>query len=428
MIFNNLNDKYLDFINEDSQTADDLNSQVFRIRPEGTNTLDSYKLFYQRKNYEKALNLRIEESNGNIKSFKDLIYSHSLYGKVNHAGIPVTLKADSLKLIPGSKNIFLCNAACDAFAELAAKHKTITDRKLISAKSKYFNITPVTGYDAPSIQYANFINFYFSEFVKELETSRSIDSILDVADLTKHFLNFFNSSRERSMFTKSQFMKSTLCSPDSSGLIVQFSKDDHGNDKNKSETYINDGSFVAFDNLVKEFGFVLDRHAPWRLIFDLSSPAAKKYISKYNILTVSDFFDKNYNIAEYSEFASLKNSLINLFNFISNKTPIVRKPLYRFLNSELKILNKELARKIILTESDLYKNISEVQLLDLYLYIKLTENNILRSEGMFSQEKSDINAIYQYQGVVEAITTILKKCNSNRDTGIPSFRSYSVLA
>ena len=102
------------------------------------------------------------------------------------------------------------------------------------------------------------------------------------------------------VFNKGEFIKTKFCTPNISGLIVEFSKDDHGDDINKYKKYTEDESFIPFQNLVKEFGFTLDRHAPWRMVFDIGSPSAARYLTEnYQISSTKEYIANNYYLSDY---------------------------------------------------------------------------------------------------------------------------------
>lgn len=420
---NNLNDKYLNKLNDASQTVDDINAQVYRIIPLGKNGQGSFKLFYQRKNYEKALNGILEEKSVDINTFKDLIYSHTLYGKTNKSSDIVIVKPDKIKQLVCEKKVSLIDIVADAYDDLYKKHKLIKDRKLISTKSKFYDITPKVGFTSPNLQHSEYINFYFNDFINFSKRKGISGDIIDFKSLLKNFLYFYNLDTANTLINKSAFVETISCSPFSTGLMVQFAEDKHDDDKKKFDNYLSDPSFVAFDNLVKEFGFVLDRHAPWRLVFDLASPTAEKYLNKYNISGVEQFFAEYYDLADKFDYDTLKVNLINLYNFIVNDRPKISKTFFKSKNNKICVSQNTINREFV-NLSSLNKNITEEDMLNFFFYLKCVENNSVSSQAEYDNMFNEILAIYKFRNLNEALSLISEKIKQNKNIGNGKFRQF----
>jgi len=423
MIINNINDKYLDKLNDNSQTQDDVNSQNYRILPVGKNGQGSFKLFYQRKNYEKALNNFLEERSISVSSFKDLIYSHSLYGKINNKKEVVIVKKQKLKQLVCEKKVTLINIVADAYDDLYKKHKSIVDRKQISTKSKFYDITPKVGHISANLEHSRYVNAYFNDFLNFAKAQATQDDIINLPSLIKNFVYFYNRETTSTLINKSTFISTTLCSPFSTGLMVQFTEDKHDDDKNKFEKYISDPSFVAFDNLVKEFGFVLDRHAPWRLVFDLASPTAEKYLSKYNITDIGQYFEEYYDMADKFDYDTLKVNLVNLYNFVANGQPEIKETKFKSKNNNICVSQKTITRKL-LDIKNLNKEITEEEMIKLFFYFKSVENMLISSEQQYMDEVSEILSIYKFRNISECLKVISEKTKLNMGKGNKAFRIF----
>lgn len=427
MIINNLNDKFLDQLNSSLQTDEDINAGIFKINPIGNNNLGSFQLYYQRKNYQKAINNKLQTANVDIYANKDFIYKHSLYGKINTEGYPVSLNDNNVKKLTSNNKISALNLVADAYDELFAKHKSIVERNLISTKSKFYNITPKLGYTSPNLEHSKYLNIYFNDFLKYIENNRIKHKILDLNTLISQFINYYNSSGERTLFNRSEYIISNLCSPLSSGLVIQFATDDQGDDRNKYEKYINDPSFIAFDNLIKEYGFVIDRNAPWRLIFDLQSPRAEKYLQKYNINNLEQFFEQNYYLTEYFDYENMKINLVNLYNFFANKEPSFKNIKTVSINDKICISEETIKRKTIIYEN-VATYFSEISFLKLFFYIKCNEAKSLGTQTNFNQKHNEIIALYKQTDIFYTLDLIFLNCKNLRNSQISNIKFNPLIA
>ena len=116
--------------------------------------------------------------------------------------------------------------------------------------------------------------------------------------------------------------------------MLEIAPEDHGaQNKSRILDYVSVDSdpvdiqlrddFIFFVNEVKKFGFMVDKHAPWRLVFNLASgrdtgvPAgsekgAKKYMSKFAV-NFDNIFETYYRKAYLDEHLNLKNKFYSLY-------------------------------------------------------------------------------------------------------------------
>ena len=81
--------------------------------------------------------------------------------------------------------------------------------------------------------------------------------------------------------TKTGVLESIRTSPNVSGLCVEMSFDNHDDDYNKFNKYINNINFEFYTLAAAKFGFFVDKNAPWRLVANLNSSKMKEYMQKY---------------------------------------------------------------------------------------------------------------------------------------------------
>ena len=90
--------------------------------------------------------------------------------------------------------------------------------------------------------------------------------------------------------TKTGMTYSRFYNPMFSGLCIEISTADHGDDEWKFRNFINNYNFKLYSLAASKFGFLIDKNAPWRLVANLNSAQMKSYINNYlQIINMSGF-------------------------------------------------------------------------------------------------------------------------------------------
>jgi len=250
------------------------------------------KIFEERKDYheydESSLNIE------NLESFKDpnpidLWYDKKLYGRVNQQNDYIYISTQAfetqgrLKMISDT-GLYALEFVANAYTDLKNKLDRIVAFSgdhagpSISKLSILKNLKPKRAFDKPiDYSYDAYVDAFFENFKQNYLRGTSRDQkVKNFDDYLEQFLFFINETRNKLPFTKSGFIGSVFCSPYSTGLMIDLSMDDHNDDFAKS-IFIEDDSFDAYHSLVKQYGFYVDKNAPWRLVANISSPQMQKY-------------------------------------------------------------------------------------------------------------------------------------------------------
>lgn len=416
MKYNNIKDKYLQQLND---LADQIQSYgdnaLYKIIPEANNNSRSMTMYYQRLNYEIVFNSYTQENAIKSQNFKDYIYTHNLYGKINLNNDVINTNDQFLKPLNSNHKITLLAPAADAFNDLFDRHKILLDKKGIQIKSKFANIIPQKGYVSPNLQHSEYVNRYFNEFYNFINNNNLNKKILNFKSFIKYFIYYYNENSNK-IINKTEFIKTSGCNLLSTGLIVEISQEKYGDDKNSFINYVTDSSFGVFDNLSKQYGFVMDKHSPWRLTFDIAGANAQEYLKKYNVNSLDEYFNKFYYFTEYFNYETLKINLLNLYNFIVNEKRDVRNVDSSFKNGNICISEKITTRQFIKYD-DLQNYFSDNDMLKFYFYTKAKENNIISSEVQFEQQYQEALTIKNYNNLIASFDFIENLCRKNKNLG-----------
>lgn len=264
---------------------------LVNTEPVGDNNLTSRAMFFQRKLYELvAFN---SDLIGDTKPI-DFWYEKTFYGRIDTESKPIHVSEAFLKQIPGTPDLFLLNFVSDAFQDLRNFFSFMLARNGIESNSVYTTLRPSVGWTSLNNRYHIMMTALFDKFKTFVSSKRKDGEIKDFRTFINIFTEFVDATTPLLNFSRSKLVISRLSDPKSSGLIVEIGEEPHGKDRPKVETYLNDPNFPVFKETAQRFGFVVDKHAPWRLVADLGSPAMRPYLDSVGIQTLDQLFDRYY--------------------------------------------------------------------------------------------------------------------------------------
>lgn len=266
----------------------------------------------------------------NVKNF-DIERKHLLYGRIDKEGDAVLLDGvGQLKQIYGaSKTEFAINFVCDAFKRLKGKLRQAVHAAIGPLNSAYaLNLKAHRAWRAGDAEssYNQYLNKLYTDFVGNyLEIDRRYEKIKTFKDFTREFVRYILRIAHHFPFTKTGFVLSNHCSPFVSGLMLEIAHEKHGVENNLNVIkYMNDPNFKFFVTEANKQGFMVDKNAPWRLVFNLASGVynneldgtlvgAQKYMEAYGA-TYENIFEIFYNKTYLSDLQTLKNKMYSLYN------------------------------------------------------------------------------------------------------------------
>lgn len=251
-----------------------MNSMVNYAR----NGMNSKDLFQKRLDY-----LNVYPIGPNIPlpiSFRTQNYKS--YGKINNRKDFVFVDDESLVQISNS-GVFVLNFVADAFRDLEKYINTDKGNKLLpdnffttqwGPKRGWFNINEEYQSSMNTL-YNNFIGPYLDGKVKHKDVI-NFETFLDI-----FFNEYLSEMIKEAPITKTGLVSSRFISPNASGLCIELSTKDHGDDNPKVIDFLSNPNFEFYALAASKFGFLIDQNAPWRLVANLNSPAMIEYARAY---------------------------------------------------------------------------------------------------------------------------------------------------
>ena len=213
-----------------------------------------------------------------IKEF-DLQRKHVLHGRIDRDGNAIYIDDSNLDQIwTGEEGTeFAADFVCEAFDWLKNHVQKTAKGGGLDLNSLYvpLNFRARKAWRAGDLEhsYYNYLNNLYTDFVQNyLEVNRRFEEITDFESFLISFSKYMSSIASYFPLTKTGFILSYHCSPFVSGLMVEVLNEEHGWSKSKKRIqYTNDSNFLFIKKAAKKFGFMMDRNAPWRLVFNVAS-------------------------------------------------------------------------------------------------------------------------------------------------------------
>lgn len=245
----------------------------------GSNTLRAKEIFQQRKEYDELYPSNLNPSVPLPIDFRER--ESYYYGCLDFQGRYLLPDINYLELINGPDQVFALDFVADAYKgflfymNTKASVKMIDDGERIKSgwkASRGWNDIDLKRQQIKDGLYKTFVSSYM-----DIEVQQKMSSF-------DHFLDFFLNSYvgyvKSFPLTYSGFYQSNMYDRLSTGLCVDIYKDDPSEDYKKFDTFINNINFRDYAQAAASFGFVIDKHAPYRLVANLNSPAMRFRINQ----------------------------------------------------------------------------------------------------------------------------------------------------
>ena len=219
-----------------------------------------------------------------VRTF-DLKRKHLLYGRVDKDSDAIYLDSPGHDLgqVYAGRNstLYALDFVADAFRDLSINVNRMGNARFIDRNSLYKTKLKVhKAWDHGDLDrsYRSYIDNMYTNFVDAyLSIDRRHEKIKSFEDFVKEFLRYSLRVIKYFPVTRTGFITSVHCSPFISGLMIEIANESHGLQFNaKVMQYVNDPNFFYFVNTVKKFGFMVDKNAPWRLVFNVASGVLDK--------------------------------------------------------------------------------------------------------------------------------------------------------
>ena len=357
----------------------------------GKNHLGARGLYITRSVYNaRALTVLKKVNQPTIETLqiKDFLKDEKLLiGRVDNNNNPVFPLPYYLKAFPGHPEHLALNFVVDAYTDM--KRKFDKYRKQGYIPQDVPGITELgvqSAYSSPDLEYQNHIEFVKRDFMGYLQRKGRLKKVSDFSTFVPIFMEYVELTNPGNPITRSMFTLSNLTTPLSSGLIIEVFAGDAGDDELKIESFYKQRNFEYFKNLAYSFGFMIDKHIPWRLIADMNSPLMGRYINASlkasnagATAVLNTYFKKTYS----DDVPTLIRMLSDVYNSIVTLRPYER--IYEAGPTASPHHSKSIAaackniktiRRTAVTVGGLYRRYRPSFWIDLYVRIRNLETDL----------------------------------------------------
>jgi hypothetical protein len=379
--------------------------------PTGKNNLTSRAMFVQRKNYTNSISREPEL----LDKFMDFHGKHALYGKYNESGRIIHVSEKNLKQLPtgDGETHYLLNFVVDAFIALRDRVDFLVSQGVLEEGTPLTDMRVSNSWNSVHKQYHDFAsNVLYKRFLSFLTFKKLDKKIVDFDSHLRVFMMFLASELPSMPFTRSHFIASKYCTPLASGLVLELSSDNHGDDEVKYQTYIKDKNLPMFQQMALSEGFLLDKAAPWRLVCDLNSPPMIEAQEIYGISGASQVIDRMFYRTQDYDIDLMKMYIMGFYNSFVNSNPILRKPVFAITEGAVATKIKQIQRQTVTLE-EINSKYDAHFWLRMYLYVRGMEHNVPWNQYEF--EKRYRNAVYAFidKGFDVSVEYINRNCMVN---------------
>ena len=250
-------------------------SSIISGPPRGNNSLDSKRMFEERKYYKE----RIWDEDKPTPL--DLWYKDFFYGQIDRNGNALFPQEKYLTQLPSNnQSVWVLDFVADAFNDFKSHYLFLNKEDV--AGTPFETLTPFRGWESPTVAYKEHLQLIYKNFLLSyMDKLVHQEKLVDFSSFLKLFRQYAKFNSGQIPFTLSQFLCSPYSSPLASGLMIEISQDVHGDDYDKYYHFIDTDSFECYRETAESYGFKIDKNFPGRMIADISSPAMERYISSY---------------------------------------------------------------------------------------------------------------------------------------------------
>ncbi len=331
----------------------------------------------------------------------DTLYEKYSYGFINPNYQPVFLVDDPeiFKGFPGYADDVRClSFVADAFSAFRKDYLAIIENTTIGFPEFLDGCTPVLGYESYESIYNDYITYVGVKYSNLLKNNRSVNDYNCYLDALKHLL-----LRHLKEFpiTKSGVLLSNHNHTRSSGLVLEMAKLDYNSDLEKGKI-LQDENFQCFLQYASNYGFFIDKYAPWRLYANMQHPNIKLYLrrdvpeTQKESLTSYDtnyIMDSIYRLKSHrDDLWALQDFTLKVYNDIRNQVPFYVRKEYNSSTAAIEQINVFRPGADMLKTEDWLELLVFVRMLELNIYndreFRIHKENVLMQNKVYGLEQA----------------------------------------
>ena len=265
---------------------------------QGGRELTTKEIFYERKfykdvvrqifiNYSVPVFHTFHKPSGN-PNYIDLWYDTPFYGKITPFG-ELYIPDDARISFGGGQNLASFPFVHDAFNDFRSYVQRASNLGKADLAELFGDFGPKKSYENPKISYFRFALKFMEGFNGYLKMSKN--SATNLQEYKDEFIKFYSKygPHDKVPLSFSNFFAASGTTINATALAIELAVVNHTEDFPKNRIF-ESASFYKYIQAAANFGFRINKNAPWSLIADLKSKPMRTYFNKHGIHDVNSLF------------------------------------------------------------------------------------------------------------------------------------------
>ncbi len=337
-------------------------------------------------------------------------YSNMFYGKyIFESG---TILKPKKEFLVERNGFYMFDFVALALDDMLSNYENGIRRRKIKIDDRYLSKPKVQAGYLDFESYHSSLRSKFRALISTYISGKNLaPSIESFDDFVSVFLEYVLEASSRLPLTRSSFMMAKDVSILTTGLAIQIGDRDASIDQPKIDEFYNSPNFEYFRNSVINYGFLIDKNVPWRIVADLGSPQIKKYLERSQIPYDDRFIGPLSLLLGYDQVASgeleiIKDFIIDLYSDFVTRNQFYRKTTLGGLECES---TTNLIRRAPVDVPRLQADYPLSYWMPIYVRMKFGESNLNADEATLNFVSSNALQIMEQKDMASAISYVQRK-------------------
>ena len=351
--------------------------------PMGDNNMGSFDSFRERVVYDSVsfLNFYFEKEQIDLRVL-------NLFGKVDTTGNQILLprkkflqESGLLTPIDSNGENHALSFFADPFMKLRERFSYLLGRNFITNDSLFVGLEPTRSIVFWEDDYRRHLEEISEDFHSFFLSHEDKDKTVDFKTFLKLFEKYVVESCPYTVFTLKNYVVSRFADPLTSGMMIELASADASNDSGKYVDYINDPNYAKFVEEAAYYGFIVDKHVPWRLVANPNSEYMRTSMSKSGYSSLQQMFSEVYIDPTMIGFEMFLKMLSGMYEKIRSENPQYIVADYSVGATSTSVKSREKVQ--FKNPKRIMEKIGDTKALRLYLFVRARERNANMSQSQF---------------------------------------------
>jgi hypothetical protein len=367
------------------------------------NSIDGAKDTYEKSQVYKHHLQAPMAAHSNLIDFQNA--EKYLYGRVSYRYVPIEVDLVNIPLVTlaggtQTSNIQTLSFVADAFSDLRALFaKKSMDPAFDKGHPHLSTLDAAQGYVSPQTLYSKHYVRLQNSMIQSCRENNI--RFANFEQFLRKALPIIKRATKTIPFTYPGFIKSKHCDVRVSGLVIELvAGKDFNNDRDKINDFVKSQNWPFYLNACAACGFSVDASNPWRLVADIGSSTMVDYAQRAvgcGFNTTQEILSFGYKAAHIQYYETFANSFLMLYNALKQE---YTDP---YMCSDFTLRSRVIKPPDYSLSQITSHYLTDLKLFDLYMEIRIIEDENTYSEGEIKRLKTRALSIARSNGIGAAL-------------------------